>query len=218
MIEYLLFDVDNTLYPASCGLAKVIGERMTDFVTEYLELPREEAHRLRKKGSARYGTTLDWLRNEHAFEEIDTYMETVHPPEVGSYIPENPRLREMLTELDRPRSVLTNGPRPHAQRVLRHLGIDDVFEYIFDVGFTGYRGKPYAATYRKVLDTLGIQAENTLLIDDHPLYLTGFRDLGGQVLLVDEPGTAGESADGMPVIRTIDELPDFLHEAGIVPA
>jgi hypothetical protein len=50
-----------------------------------------------------------------------------------------------------------------------------------------------------------------LLIDNHLDYLEPFLALGGQVLLINEPGClTQELPPGVPCLRDIKELPDFL--------
>ena len=44
-IDHWVFDLDNTLYPASCNLFSQIDWRMTSFISETLKLPPEEARK-----------------------------------------------------------------------------------------------------------------------------------------------------------------------------
>jgi putative hydrolase of the HAD superfamily len=208
MIRYLLFDLDNTLYPASCGIEREIDRRMTAFVSEYLRIPEREAWSLRKVDAIKFGTTLQWLRLEYGFHDMERYFEAVHPADVGSYIRFDPGLIVMLAGIPLPKAVLTNSPMEHARRVLGHLQIGEQFTHVFDIRYNRYRGKPYKEVYRKVLAEIGKNIEEVLFIDDLPHYLTSFRELGGQGLLVDETGTH-EDTD-LPAIRRISELEAFL--------
>jgi putative hydrolase of the HAD superfamily len=45
-IETWIFDLDNTLYPASCRLFDQIHARMTEFIAERLDLSPEAAFAL----------------------------------------------------------------------------------------------------------------------------------------------------------------------------
>ena len=45
--EAWVFDLDNTLYPASSNLFAQIDQKMTRFVADFLDLDRDEANRLR---------------------------------------------------------------------------------------------------------------------------------------------------------------------------
>ena len=64
-IEGWVFDLDNTLYPASQNLFAQIDKRMTAFIGEALAVERNEAYRLQKQFLGEYGTTLAGLMNKH---------------------------------------------------------------------------------------------------------------------------------------------------------
>ena len=48
-IDAWVFDLDNTLYPASCSLFPQIDIRMRQFIADALHLPLEEAFKLQKQ-------------------------------------------------------------------------------------------------------------------------------------------------------------------------
>ena len=60
-----VFDLDNTLYPASQNLFAQIDKRMTAFIGEALGVDKDEAYRLQKQFLGEYGTTLAGLMNKH---------------------------------------------------------------------------------------------------------------------------------------------------------
>src|SRR5262245_17777976 len=45
-VESCIFDLDNTLYPASCNLFAQVDRRISEFVAAFLQVDAEEAHRL----------------------------------------------------------------------------------------------------------------------------------------------------------------------------
>jgi putative hydrolase of the HAD superfamily len=210
MISYLLFDLDNTLYPASCGLDREIGRRMTAFVSEYLGISLKEARALRNSDAIRFGTTLQWLRQEYGFHDIEGYFDAVHPEDVNSFIEYDPGLVAMLESIPLPKGILTNSPMEHARRVMDRLEIERFFPNVFDIRFNKYRGKPYKEVYQKVLAAVGKEIDEVLFIDDLPHYIAAFRELGGRGLLVDETGAHGNT--DLPSIRRISELEAFLSE------
>jgi putative hydrolase of the HAD superfamily len=221
MLKYILFDLDNTLYPKSSGLDKEVNRRMTEFTARYLGVSPEEAQRLRETQAIPFGTTLKWLTGSLNLGDPEGFLQAVHPEDLSPFFGPNPKLREMLAAIRFPRAILTNSPMEHALRVLRRLGIEDQFGRIFDIRYNGFRGKPDKTTYEKVLAGLGLEAAEALFIDDMPRYLTPFRELGGQVLLIDESGgkalpgarPAGYGADraALPVLREITELRSYLE-------
>ena len=60
-IETWIFDLDNTLYPASCRLFDQIHARMTQFIGDRLDLSPEAALLLQKTYFCEHGTTLRGL-------------------------------------------------------------------------------------------------------------------------------------------------------------
>lgn len=130
----------------------------------------------------------------------------------------------MLAAMPLPKSVLTNSPLEHALRILEYLGIGGHFERVFDIRFNGLSGKPSAEVYERVLRALNRKPQEVLLIDNRLDYLLAFREMGGQVLLVDEGGVGGQAPNGssrqpasdpalsgeVPRIRDIMQLPAYL--------
>jgi putative hydrolase of the HAD superfamily len=209
MVGYVFFDLDNTLYPKSCGLDREVNRRMTEFTAGFLGVTREEARRLRESEAVPYGTTLKWLCGCRGLRDVEGFLAAVHPENVGDYVRQNPGLGAMLRAMRQPRAVLTNAPMEHAVRVLRCLGIGEELPRIFDLRYNGFLGKPAGGTYRKLVRETGADIREVLFVDDMPRYLLPFRDLGGQVLLVDEEGVHGDC--GLPSIREITELGRFLE-------
>ncbi|MCX7786364.1 MAG: HAD-IA family hydrolase [Spirochaetes bacterium] len=208
MIRAILFDLDNTLYPASSGLDREIDRRMTVFVARYLGISEKEAHVLRKTDARVYGTTLQWLREMYGFHDIEAYMTEVHPTNVSSFLSYNPKLEEMLSSLPYPKVILTNSPLEHADRVLECLKIRSYFDAVLDIRFNQFRGKPYPEAYYRAVHLLGTQVEEVLFVDDLLPYLTAFKALGGHPLLIDEEGNHTDI--GIPAIPTVIDLPLYL--------
>ena len=65
-VDTWVFDLDNTLYPASCRLFDQIDVKMGEFVSRLLNVDYAEAKRRQKEMFYKYGTTLRGLMTEHA--------------------------------------------------------------------------------------------------------------------------------------------------------
>lgn len=208
-IEYLLFDLDNTLYPENSGMSIEIGHRMTAFVSKHLGIPPESAKKLRRQYRDSFGTTLQGLVSRAGFKNPERFFTEVHPENVENYIKRDPELKRMLSGIKIPKSILTNSPSEHAERVLNYLDIKDSFEHIFDIRFNNLNGKPAFELYEKVLSAIGKKPENVLFIDDLEMYLRPFKEIGGSILLVNNRTEKPETAD-IPVINSIKELPLYL--------
>ncbi len=67
-IETWVFDLDNTLYPASSSLFPQIDVRMRRFIAERLHLSLDDAFALQKRYYREFGTTLRGLMLVHKIE------------------------------------------------------------------------------------------------------------------------------------------------------
>jgi FMN phosphatase YigB (HAD superfamily) len=62
-IHAWIFDLDNTLYPASCDLFGLIDKRMTAAVARRLDLPLEEAFKVQSMVSIRTNSSPRSMRS-----------------------------------------------------------------------------------------------------------------------------------------------------------
>jgi putative hydrolase of the HAD superfamily len=210
MTRLLLLDLDNTLYSEARGMDHDIDRRMVEYVAQYLKLSIEEAQAARYERARKYSTTLEWLTLEHGFSDPEAYFAAVHPEGEESRLEPDPELGRVLDAIPLPKAVLTNAPSEHAERVLARLGVADRFQAVYDIRFSGLRGKPHAQAYLRACESSGYTVEETLFVDDQPKYVRGFVDLGGRALLIDEADRfAGE---GLSRIRSLGELVPLLAE------
>lgn len=186
MITHLLFDLDNTLYPASDAMDTGITTRMMRFVSEFLNLPLDEAKALRSMHIHKYSTTLEWLMSEKNLTDTNAFFNYVHPESELNELTYDSRLRSFLQSLNMPMSVLSNSPMRHAQRVLDFYNIADLFIGVYDLECMYFKGKPHRESYEYAVTQSGYTIENTLFVDDHPKYVKGYVDIGGEAVLIDE--------------------------------
>ena len=104
-IEGWVFDLDNTLYPASQNLFAQIDKRMTAFIGEALAVERDEAYRLQKQFLGEYGTTLAGLMNKHGLPP-GPFLDFVHDIDVSVLAPD-PNLSEALAALPGKKFIFT---------------------------------------------------------------------------------------------------------------
>ena len=212
MTSFLLFDLDNTLYSASSGMFDYMYTRMSAYVAELLDIEMEEAHSLRRSITPRYGSTLRWLRATQEEIDIEAFLERIHPVNISNYLAYSNEPFRILSSIPLPKGVLTNAPREHADRVLDHYGIADLFEFVLDLRADDFRGKPDRSAYERAIDAAGRPVEEILYLDDVLHYLEPFRAMGGRVALVDELERYNGEAEGIPRIRSIRELPALLEK------
>jgi len=212
MIRRLLLDLDNTVYPESSSMERDILGRMGDFIASYLGTTPQDAKLLRREGVRQYGTTLEWLIAEKGFADPELYFAAVHPEGEEVVLESDPGLGLLLDSIDLPKSIFTNSPREHAERVLRRIGIEDRFEAIYDIRFCSLRGKPRAEAFRRVCAACGAEPGEIVFVDDLPHYVEGFITVGGLGILKDESGRHADSA--LPRVRGLAELPALLRTLG----
>ncbi|GAC1647982.1 MAG: hypothetical protein NVS4B8_20840 [Herpetosiphon sp.] len=185
-IHAIIFDLDNTLYPASSGLILQVERRIHEYVMRVLGVDETTAHALCKHYYATYGTTLRGLQQHHGHVEFDAYLNYIHDVAVDQWLQPDSNLAAHLAALPLRKIVWTNSVAEYAGRVLDRLGIVDQFEAIFDVRFFKLAGKPDPAGYANVLSYLNLPPAQVIMVDDSLLNLAPARLLGMTVILVDE--------------------------------
>ncbi|MGF1609955.1 MAG: pyrimidine 5'-nucleotidase [Kiloniellales bacterium] len=196
--EVWIFDLDNTLYPASCGLFPQIDRRMGEFIEGFLSLGRDEARRLQKRYFQEHGTTLRGLMLNHALRAQD-YLDFVHAVDLSAIAP-SAALDAALESLPGRKLVFTNASTAHAERVLTRLGIARHFQAVFDIAAADYRPKPMAEPYHRLVARHAIEPQRAVFFEDSARNLEPAAALGMTTVLVaaaDEP--------------TGDAVADFVH-------
>jgi putative hydrolase of the HAD superfamily len=172
----------------------------------------EEARAFRHERARKYGTTLEWLRTEYGFVDVESYFAAVHPEGEEYCIASDPGLGPLLDSMPQRKAVLTNSPSEHAERILSKLGVAERFEAVYDIRFNGLKGKPHADAYRRACAALGAGIDETVFVDDMPKYVRGFLDIGGRAVLVDEGGRF--DAEGLVSVRDLSQLPALVAAMG----
>lgn len=181
-LPFILFDLDNTLYPAESGLMCEMGRRMSLFVADFLSVDLETAEAMRNTRGAEFGTTLEWLRGIHGLDDPEPYLRTVHPEDVECFVSPDPHLRAFLLSLPNEYALFTNSPLEHAHRTLTALELADLFPHIWDLRRMGFEGKPARAAFELILGDLKLRPDEALLVDDSEDNLAAFQKLGGHIL------------------------------------
>lgn len=177
-----VFDLDNTLYPHATNLFSQIDVRMTAYVSELLQLPREEARALQKELYLEYGTTLAGLMKRHNIDP-DDFLRKVHDIDY-SWLSPDPALGEAITALPGRKFIFTNGDRSHAERAAGQLGILDHFDDIFDIVAAGLTPKPAPETYDKFIALHRIAGRKAVMFEDLARNLIVPKALGMRTVLV----------------------------------
>jgi putative hydrolase of the HAD superfamily len=194
-----VFDLDNTLYPASCNLFKQVDARMAAFIAELLSIEEDAARALQKRYYRDHGTTLRGLMVEHGMT-ADRFLEFVHAIDVTPVLP-NPALDAALGALQGRKLIFTNGSTRHAENVLGRLGISHRFEAIFDIVAADYVPKPDPAAYHGFLRQHEVAPAVACMLEDLPRNLVPAASLGMTTVLV----------KGTHELTEIDAAGDHIH-------
>ncbi len=209
MLKYILFDLDNTLYPKSLGIFDLVIERIRNYMEVRMGFEKELARSLRQEYLRRYGSTMRGLMIHHNVNP-DDFLEYVHDVGVEEKLSPDAELEGLLKSITTGKGIFTSGHKPHAQRVLRCLGVEGYFPEIFDIIFTRFIPKPNPEPYRQILDHLGLEGRECMMIEDLPANLKPAKDLGMTTVLV---GPRMEGLDGVVdhTIESILELGNILQ-------
>jgi len=190
MFRFLIFDLDETLYPRSAGLMQEIGVRINRYLIENLQLPQEQANALRQRYYQQHGTALRGLVVERPDVDPEDYLQFVHDIHLADYIGPEPALADMLRSIPLTKVIFTNATVEHAQNVLNILGIADQFADIIDVRRVEFVSKPNAEAYRRLLNILQATGGECILIEDSARNLLPGKALGMTTILVDSADCA----------------------------
>jgi len=183
-----VFDLDNTLYPASADLFAQIDVRMAAFIADLLGLPPEKARALQKQYFREHGTTLRGLMDSHGVAPR-AFLDFVHDIDLSVLDPDR-RVIDGLARLPGRKLVFTNGDVAYANRVLAALGLDGAFEAVIDIEATGWTPKPMGEAYRTLAAALP-DPRRALFVEDMARNLRPAKALGMTTVWVDNGSEHG---------------------------
>ncbi len=186
-MKAVLFDLDNTLYPAEKDLFSLIDVRINHYMEAQVGIEQQQVDGLRRQYWKDYGTTLQGLIRHHEVDPED-YLSYVHEVDVGSRLSLDEELRQVIASLTLSSYIFTNGSRCHVDRVVSALGLDGLFTDVFDIRIANYQPKPNPDPYLQVLDKIGLQGEDCVMVEDQPQNLQTAKQLGMKTVLVGEYG------------------------------
>jgi putative hydrolase of the HAD superfamily len=211
-VETWIFDLDNTLYPASCRLFDQVQRRMSEFIGDRLSLSPEAAAELRRTYFREHGTTLRGLMTVDNIDPHE-FLAFVHDIDLAC-VPPDPALAAALRQLEGRKIVHTNGSVRHAERLLDHLGLSDSFSGIIDVVAADFDPKPALAGYRLLLTRHAVAAPTALMIEDIARNLAPAAQLGMTTAWVRNGNDwAAAEADSDYIHHIVDDLAGFLAAA-----
>ncbi|WP_137388846.1 pyrimidine 5'-nucleotidase [Rhodoligotrophos defluvii] len=214
-----IFDLDNTLYPASCRLFDQIDVKMAAFIMDLLQVDHAEARRIQKGFFYEHGTTLRGLMLEHGVKPED-FLSFVHDIDHSAVVADE-RLCAALTGLPGRKYIFTNGTVAHAEKVMARIGIAGCFDDIFDIEAAEYLPKPNIESYRMMLKRHGLEPTRAAMFEDISRNLGPCHQLGMTTVLVTSPDNedsaaiasrSGHGSDAPHIDYVTDDLSGFIDE------
>ena len=217
-MKYLLLDLDGVCYGKhnNYSLEKVFGQvskRMTMFISKRLKINTDKAKELQTNYFYKYNTSLNGLMIHHNIPP-EEFLEFVHDIDL-SFMKEDKIMRNELEKLNMDKFIFTNGSAAHAENILSHLGIYDLFgrNKIFDIKDAGYIPKPEAKTFDLMVEKFGINPKETIYIEDIAKNLSiGFERGCTTVWLINDEHFGKMDSDKDYISHKIENLSLFLKE------
>lgn len=204
-VDAWIFDLDNTLYPASCNLFALIDARMGAYIERLLGCDAVEARRIQKSYFRDHGTTLSGLMAEHGVTPRD-FLDDVHDIALDRLVAD-PALARAIDALPGRKFVFTNGDVDYAGRVLDQLRLGHLFAGVHDIHAMNYRPKPEPQAYAAVCDRFAIDPARALFAEDMVRNLGPAKALGMATLWID---CGSEQAGGAACPSFVDYRTDDL--------
>ena len=160
----LLLDLDGTVYQDLESVFGQVSKLMTKYISEKLNLSLKEAKILQTNYFYKYNTSLNGLMIHHDIPPRE-FLKYVHDIDL-SFMKKDGILRKELENLDMRKLIFTNGSVEHAKNVLSHLGIEDLFEAIFDITDAQYRPKPEPMAFDLMTKKFDLEPKDTIYVED----------------------------------------------------
>ena len=210
-IKYWIFDLDNTLYSGDTKVFDQVDKKMSRFISEKLSVSLEEAKKIQKNYFHEYNTTLNGMIKNHKID-ANEFLEFVHDVNLDFLKPDRD-LEKQIAKLNGKKIIFTNGSKAHAANVTKRIGIDKLFDGVFDIVESDFIPKPSMEPYKKIIEDYKIEPQYCIFFEDIARNLKPAHELGMKTVWIknDEPWAAKFSDSDFINYRT-SNLAKFLKE------
>ena len=216
-IKCWIFDLDNTLYSGKTKVFEQVDKRMSKYISGKLNISIEEAKKVQKNYFHKYNTTLNGMIKNHKIDP-DEFLEFVHDINID-FLQKDPALGKEIEKLDGKKIIFTNGSRKHAINVTKQIGIDQLFDDIFDIVDADFIPKPLLEPYKKLVKKHKIDPKLCVLVEDIARNLKPAYEMGMKTVWIenDEPWASRFSDREFVNYRT-NNLSEFLKKINLAKA
>ena len=213
------FDIDNCLYPRSTRVQDLMQDLIDDYFVRHLELSPDDARLLHAQYYKDYGLAISGLVKHHKIDPLAYNCEVDDALPLDDIIKPDPRLRQLLADMDKTKVKLwlfTNAHITHAKRVVRLLGVEDMFD---GLTYCDYEKQPLIAKpHAKMFDKAEFEAgatssEHCYFVDDSLLNCGHARARGWKVVhKIEKDDPAPVTPAGQHQVRDLEELRDIFPQ------
>lgn len=218
---------DNCLYPKSFKIHEIMGQLIDEYFITHLSISQEEATELHQRYYKDYGLAIEGLVRHHKIDPLEYNRKVDDALPLDDIIKPNPKLRKLLEDIDTSKVKLwlfTNAHVTHGTRVVKLLGIDDLFEGITYCDYEAPRllCKPAPEMFAKAMREAGANhPEDCYFVDDSMINAIGGKAYGWKAAHLVEPGTkappepvADHQIEDLEELRTVFSELFKLSQAG----
>ena len=216
-IKNIIFDCDGVLYKDLDAVFGQVSKKMGEYISRKLNVDLKKAKELQRNYFHQYNTSLNGLMIHHKIDPHE-FLEYVHDINLD-FLKKDTVLREELLKLDAKKFVYTNGSRGHVNNITKHLGIDDLFDGVFDIVDGQFIPKPQIEPFKVLIKKFAINPEETVFIDDIAKNLSVKKELNLKtVWLINNEYWGKQDSDKNYIDVRIENLTSFLKEINILKA
>ena len=214
-IKNIIFDCDGVLYKDLDAVFGQVSKRMSEYISRKLNVDLKKAKELQTNYFHKYNTSLNGLIIHHNINP-EEFLKYVHDINLD-FMKKDSILREELIKLNAKKFVFTNGSNDHVKNVIKHVGIDDLFDGIFDITDCNLIPKPSLDSYKKLVKKFSLIPEETIFIEDIAKNLEPAKKLGMKtVWLINDEYWGKKDSDKDFIDLKIKNLSSFLKEINIL--
>ena len=210
-IKNILFDCDGVLYSDLEGVFGQVSKKMTQYISNKLNVDLKEAKELQTNYFHKYNTSLNGLMIHHDIPPRE-FLDFVHDINLD-FLEKDTALKNELENINLNKFVFTNGSKEHVKNITTHLGIDDQFDGVFDIVDAEYSPKPEAKAFDLMVKKFQIDPTETLYIEDIAKNLSIGKERGAKtVWLINDEYWGKKESDKEYIDYKIENLSLFLKE------
>ena len=216
-IKNIIFDCDGVLYKDLDAVFGQVSKKMGEYISRKLNVDFKKAKELQRNYFHQYNTSLNGLMIHHKIDPHE-FLEYVHDIDLN-FLKKDTVLREELLKLDAKKFVYTNGSRDHVNNITKHLGIDDLFDGIFDIVDGKFFPKPQIEPLKNLIKKFEITPEETVFIEDIAKNLEPAKKFGMKtVWLINNEYWGKQESDKKFIDLKIENLSSFLKQIRLLQA